>query len=368
MRFKKNNYGLGAWGRVAIAAALLLALCRCSGDPASKGSTAAAKPEEKREESVPVNVAPVATGSISSYIISSATADTESRVEVFSKASGLCAEVFVEEGDKVEKDQPLARLVDSEVRLAETKARINLNKVAASLKRADRMLNERLLSAEEFENIQFQHDAAEAEWKLAKIRLEDTVITASIAGTISLRKVKAGMNVTPGSPIFRIVDFESLIATVFVPELDMAHLELGQRVVIGADAIPEKDFEGKIKRISPVVDPGSGTIKVTVDLSKNCEELVPGLFIRVKIVLDTHENARIVPKRATLNDEERAYVFVVRDGVAKETEITTGYSDADRVEALDGLELDDLVVVDGQSRLKDGIAVRILDGPAAPAG
>ena len=148
----------------------------------------------------------------------------------------------------------------------------------------------------------------------------------------------------------------------------MGNLEVGQRVVITADAIPEKDFESRIKRISPVVDPGSGTVKVTVDLSKNCAEIVPGLFIRVKIVLDTHENALIVPKRALLSEEERAYVFVVADGIAKEVELGTGFSDADRVEVLQGLAPNDFVVVDGQSRLRDGIGVRIIDESSAAAG
>lgn len=356
--------------RLAVAAAFLLVLCRCSGDPASEGpgSSAAAKPEDDREERVPVKVVPVATGSISSYIISSATADTENRVEVFSKATGICAEVLVEEGDTVKKDQPLARLEDSEVSLAETQARVNRDKLAASLKRAERMLKEKLLSDEEFENIRYQFEAAEAEWKMAKIRLEDTIITASIAGTVAQRNVKSGMNVTPAMSLFRIVDFESLIATVFVPELEIGNLEIGQRVVVAADALPKMDFEGKIKRISPVVDPGSGTIKVTVDLSESCAELVPGLFIRVKIVLDTHEGVSVVPKRALMNEEERTYVFVVEEGVAKETELTTGFADADRVEVLRGVGPGALVVVDGQSRLRDGIAVRIIEEPPASAG
>jgi membrane fusion protein (multidrug efflux system) len=370
MRTGSHNDKARSWRCFAAAAFLVLVLCRCSGDPASEGpgSSAAAKPEEEREERVPVKVMPVTTGSISSYIISSATADTENQVEVFSKATGICAAVLVEEGDAVEKDQPLARLVDSEVRLAEIQARVNRDKIAASLKRAESMLKEQLLSDEEYENVRFQFEAADAEWKLAKIRLEDTVITAPITGTIALRNVKAGMNVTPAQPLFRIVDFDSLIATVFVPELEMGNLEVGQQVVIVADALPEKDFECNIKRISPVVDPGSGTVKVTVDLSENCAEIVPGLFIRVKIVLATHENAFIVPKRALLNEEERAYVFVVSDGVAREAELTTGFSDADRVEILSGLGPNDLVVVDGQSRLRDGIGVRIIDESPAAAG
>ena len=138
--------------------------------------------------------------------------------------------------------------------------------------------------------------------------------------------------------------------------------------LISADAIPEKSFEGKIKRISPVVDPTSGTIKVTIDLSESRSELVPGLFIRVKIVLDTHDLALIIPKRALLKEEERAYVFVAKDGVVAKTELATGFSDSERLEVLGGLALGDLVVVDGQSRLGDGMSVRIIEGLPASAG
>lgn len=370
MRKEHQSGGANSWRRLAMAATIIFVLCRCSADPSSErsGATAAAKPEENREERVPVKVVPVATGSISSYIISSATADTENQVEVFSKATGICAEVFVEEGDKVQQGQPLARIEDSEVRLAEVKSRINRDKLAASLRRAEHMLKERLLSEEEFEDVRYRFEAAEAEWRMAKIRYDDTLITAPIAGTIAQKNIKLGMNVNPALNLFRIVDFDSLIATVFVPELEMSHLEIGQQVVVSVDAIAEKTFEGKIKRISPVVDPGSGTIKVTVDLSKNCAEILPGLFIRVKIVLDTHENAFIVPKRALLSEEERAYVFVVKDDVAKEAEITTGFSDANRVEVLHGLAPNDLLVVDGQSRLRDGMSVRIIEELPAHAG
>jgi membrane fusion protein (multidrug efflux system) len=355
--------------RLTVAVAVGVFLCRCSGDPTSKGPESAdAGPEEKIEERVPVKVVPVEAGSISSYLISSATADAEARVEVFSKATGICAEVLVEEGDRVEKGQALIHLEDAEVRLAEKQARINRDRLHASLKRAEHMLKERLLSDEQFEDIRYGFEAADAEWKLANIRLEDTTVTAPIAGTIANRNVKPGVNVTPAQNLFRIVDFDSLIATVFVPEIEMGSLRLGQKVLVSADALPGKSFEGDIKRISPVVDPASGTIKVTVDLSKNCDELVPGLFIRVKIVLDTHDLALIIPKRALLKEEKHISVFTVKDGVAARIELSTGFSDAERVEVLGGLGKGDLVVVDGQSRLGDGMSVKIIENPIPSAG
>jgi len=355
---------------IVLAIAMLI-LCQCSGKSASNGSdsaTADAKTVEDEKERMPVKVIEVATGPISSYITSSATVDTEQQVEVFSKATGICAEMIVEEGDKVSKGQTLARLDDSQPRLAEIQARVNRDKLAASLKRAEQMLKDDLLSDEEYEEVRYRFTAADAEWGMARIRLEDTVITAPISGTVARRNVRLGMNVNPSISLFRIVDFESLITTVFVPEIDMRNLGIGQKVIVTADAVPNTEFEGQIKRISPVVDPMSGTVKVTVDLSGTSHELVPGIFIRVKILVDVHENAVILPRRALLKEEERAHVFVVKDGLASEVELTTGYADGDRVEVLQGLEAGDMVVVDGQSRLRDGTMVRLIEQLPADTG
>jgi RND family efflux transporter MFP subunit len=345
--------------------------CQCTAKPPSDrsgGTDAAADTVENREEGVPVKVMPVSSGQISSYIVSSTTVDTEQQVEVFSKATGTCSSVPVEEGDTVKKGQTLATLDDSQPRLAEIQARVNRDKLAASLKRAEQMYNDDLLSKEEFDDIRYRFEAASAEWEMAKIRLEDTTITAPISGTIAQKNIKLGMNVTPAINLFKIVDFDSLIATVFVPELEMGNLETGQRVVVNVDALPDKEFYGHIKRVSPVVDPASGTIKVTVDLSENSAELVPGVFIRTKIVVDTHRNAVILPKRALVKKEERTHVFIVTDGVAREVELSTGYADGEIVEVISGLEEGDLVVVDGQSRLKDGAMVRIIEELPLDAG
>jgi membrane fusion protein (multidrug efflux system) len=348
-----------------------LPLICCGGKPdsiAPDSKEASAKPEETEKERVPVKVIAVGTGTISSYITSSTTIDTEQQVEVFSKATGICADLAVEEGDRVEKGQILAKLDDSQPRLTEIQARVNRDKLAASLKRAEQMLNDELLSKEQYEDTRYRFEAAKAEWGMAKIRLEDTTITAPISGTIAQKNIQVGMNITPSINIFRIVDFDSLIATVFVPELDMGNLRIGQEVIVTTDALANKEFKGSIKRISPVVDPASGTVKVMVDLSRNSTELVPGVFIRTKIVVDTRENTLILPRRALIKEEERSRVFVITDDAANDVELGIGYSDGDRVEVLSGLESGDLIVVDGQSRLKDGTLVRIIEELPASTG
>ena len=371
MRLKYHKRASSYLLDLVILAIMVASFCACTGKSNPNGADlegAAANQVDNKEDSVPVKVISAATGMISSYITSSTTIDTEQHVEVFSKATGTCDSVLVEEGDKVKKGQTLAILDNSQAKLAEIQARTNRDKLAASLKRAEQMYNDELLSKEEFDDIRYRFESASAEWEMAKIRLEDTVITAPISGTVVQKNAREGMNVTLAISLFRIVDFDSLIAAVFVPELEMSNLEIGQKVTVTADAFPDRQFEGRIKRISPVVDPASGTIKVTVDLSKNSAELVPGVFIRARIVVDTHENVIILPKRALVKREDRSCVFIVKDDTAHEIELSTGYADGENVEVLSGLAAGDLVVIDGQTRLRNGAMVRIIEELPASTG
>ena len=98
----------------------------------------------------------------------------------------------------------------------------------------------------------------------------------------------------------------------------------GQRAEIGSDFLPDQQFAGWVKRISPVVDPRSGTFKVTVGVSDRFEALRPGIFVSVRIVIDTHEEAVLVPKNAIVYDGGEQCVFAVRDSVAQRVLLQPG--------------------------------------------
>jgi len=129
-------------------------------------------------------------------------------------------------------------------------------------------------------------------------------------------------------------------------------------LVITSDFLSGQEFTGWVKRISPVVDPGSGTFKVTVGIRDQFESLRPGMFVSVRIVTDTHHDAILLPKQAIVYDGGDKYVFVLRDTVAKRILLKVGYDETDFIESLIGIKEGEQVIVVGQNGLKDGVRVR----------
>jgi membrane fusion protein (multidrug efflux system) len=124
--------------------------------------------------------------------------------------------------------------------------------------------------------------------------------------------------------------------------------------------MPGKQFTGWIKRVSPVVDPQSGTFKVTIGVKNVDNSLRAGMFVNTHIVVSTHENAVLIPKTAIVYENERMNVFVVRDTVAHKVSLKVGFQDNEKVEALADIEEGDKVIVVGQAGLKDQTKVKIV--------
>ncbi|MEE8164214.1 MAG: efflux RND transporter periplasmic adaptor subunit, partial [Myxococcota bacterium] len=118
---------------------------------------------------------------------------------------------------------------------------------------------------------------------------------------------------------------------------------------------------GWIKRILPVVDPRSGTVKVTLEVPSS-EGLLPGMYVEVELVAEVDADALLVPKRALIYDQEQVFVFRVdEDGRVERRLVQPTLENRDFVRISDGLDEGDQIVVAGQAGLKDGSEVRLLD-------
>ncbi|MDH3589766.1 MAG: efflux RND transporter periplasmic adaptor subunit, partial [Gammaproteobacteria bacterium] len=159
---------------------------------------------------------------------------------------------------------------------------------------------------------------------------------------------------------FKITDLDPLLAYLHAPEKEFNKLKAGQNAAVEVDAIPDRRFEARIARISPVVDANTGTFKVTVEVSDASGDLKPGMFGRISVVYDTRDNSMLVPRAALVDTDAETAVFVVQDGVAHRREITVGYANGADVEVVDGLSGDEQIVVIGQNTLKDGGKVRVI--------
>ncbi|NIR47513.1 efflux RND transporter periplasmic adaptor subunit [candidate division KSB1 bacterium] len=329
----------------------------------SCGKNGEAKDKSNPEENtvlIPVEVSQASRDDISAYLTGTATIEAEHEAEVVAKTSGIIEEILVEEGVFVEKGQVLARLEEEMLAIATEKAKADLDKLENDFNRNKELFEKRLISKEEFQNVRFQYEAQKAEFKQAKLNLKYASIRAPITGVIARRYIKAGNMIEKNQPAFRIVDFEDLIANVYVPEVEIQKVEVGQRAELNLDATNGSVFEGYVDRISPIVDPASGTVRVTVAIKNPNSYIKPGMFVRIRIIHDTHQNSLLIPKQAVISEDGTDLVYSIEDSIAVKKAVKTGYSSDTRIEILDGLSSGEQVVVVGQNGLKDSSKVEIV--------
>ncbi len=313
------------------------------------------------DERIPVEVMPVKRGDISKYLLLSSNLETEVMADVYSRIQGIVDSIFKEEGQYVKKGDVMLTLEAKEYELAEQKARVEYEQQLRNFQRLQKMHEKKLLSDEEYEKAKYQLKAVEIAWNEAKLKLDFTKVRAPINGRVGQRLAKIGERIQPTDKLFSVVDNSQVIAVVYVPEKNMNEVKIGQKAYVTSDYFKDRKFDGWIKRISPVVDPSSGTFKVTVGVRNRGSKLRPGMFVNVHIVLDTHKNVILVPKNAVVYENENMYAYVVRDSVARKIRLHTGYEDNEKVEVLQGIEEDEPIIVVGQAGMKDQTPVRIIN-------
>ena len=315
--------------------------------------------DKKKEKGVPVDLTEVFRGPIEDVIRASNHLEAEQEVRVLSRASNRAVELFVEEGDEVKKDQLLLRLQDEDQTTTYNKALSQLNQAKADFERQEGLFKDDLVSQREFDDVKYRVEQLQLALDEAQRQLDFTGIKAPIAGTIVNRLVKLGDQVSPGQHLFDIIDFDSIVARVYVPEKRLLNLEVGKEARITAQSLGDRVFEGSIKRIAPVVDSKSGTVKVTLGV-KTEGVLLPGMFVDAEIIVDRRPEALLITKRAIVYDNDQMFVF----RLGESNRVTRGLvepvlADKEHIEPARGFEVGDRIVIAGQTGLKDDALVTL---------
>ena len=316
--------------------------------------------DKKSEELIPVETTTAVSGDISSYILLSSNLETEKMADIYSRVQGLVEKIHVEEGDYVAKGHLLMQLEPDELALIEARAKVDYEQENQLYSRKQAMFEKQLLSAEEFETAKFSLDAKKILWQEAKLNLDHTRITSPISGVIGERLRRQGDRVQPTDKLFSVINNDEMIAIIHVPEKEIGLIQKGQKSFITSQHLQNEQYSGWIKRVSPVVDPQSGTFKVTVGIRNEKKQLRPGMFVNVHIITDTHKNAVLIPKTAVIYENENVHIFVVRDSLARKITLAAGYQDFEKMESLSGIDAGEKIIVVGQAGLKDSTKVNIV--------
>jgi membrane fusion protein (multidrug efflux system) len=336
-----------------------LAVASCSNGKAKD------KSEPEADTAVPVEVQPLRRAEIVAVHSGTAPIEAHEEAEVVAKVGGELRQVLVEEGDTVRAGQPLARLDGDRLRLEVAQTEANLRKLERDYKRQLELSEKGLVAKGTAENAKFDLDALRAAYDRARLELGYTEIRAPIDGVVSARHIKVGNTIAPNTPAFRVTNLDPLVAYVHIPEKEFRKLAPQQTAEVVVDALGGERFQGTISRISPTVDPKTGTFRARVEVPDPSRRLKPGMFARVNIVYERRADALQLPRAAILDADGEQSVFVVANGKAEQRSVRTGLASGGWLEVVEGLDGSEQVVVVGQGGLKSGTPVKIVaDTPA----
>jgi membrane fusion protein (multidrug efflux system) len=349
-------------------------------DPAAKAKAPAGKPGAKGQagdpplEALPVNIVTVARQSLNSYLVLNGIVEPERKVEVYSRLGAYVNQIVREEGAYVHENDVLAILDDTEIRISYEQAKIALEQAKLTLDEAEKnmarsleLYKKDLISEQEYQTAeatykqrQLDHQTRQESFKDLELQLNWTKIRALAEGYITERLIEAGGRVTANQQAFTIEDFKPLLIRVYVPTSDAILLKTGLSAEVTTEILKGELFKGAITLINPRVDVQTGTIKVTVEVYDDTLRLRPGMFVEVRVATGAKEGVLVIPRKAILYKTGKTYVFVLKDGLAGQREVTLGLTEEDQAEVTAGLAEGDVIVSVGVENLKDGQPVTVL--------
>ena len=260
-----------------------------------------------------VSVAPASLGSVSAYITTNATVESEAQADVLPQTSGRVLKVFKDDGDTVRKGEVLAILENASLDANAQRAQAELAKQEAETQKLRALYERGAISKKELSDAEYLLSSARTSATEATASFGETKLRAPFDGVIAAREIRVGETAGGGARAFQVVDLNRLSVVASLPERDMGKVKVGQRVSLVSAYDTERSANGAVARLSPVIDATSGTFRVTVNLDAGQETLRPGQFVEVNIEVERREQILTVPKSAVVYEDGLPIVLTMVD-------------------------------------------------------
>lgn len=287
-------------------------------------------------------------------------------VTLSAEESGKITKISFESGAAVEQGAALLEL-DSSVEEANLKsAQARLDWAKKTFTRAQELKGNNAMSVSALENAEAQFRQAEAEVQSLRAVIAKKKISAPFSGRAGIRMVNLGQFVSPGTPIVPLHSLAQVYINFFLPQQTVPQLSVGQMLRLSIDSFPEKTFEGKVNAINSHIDDSTRNIEVQGVLANPEEQLRPGMFARIILILPVQDRFLPLPASsinyATYGDS----VYVIESmkdpqgkdylGVRQQI-VQLGPRRGDQVAIVKGIKPGEQVVTSGPFKLRPGAAV-----------
>jgi RND family efflux transporter MFP subunit len=350
---------------------LAISLAACSSNADKK---------QTEGESVPVVVGKIQKVQEHEAISVSGTVTTPNSPAVVSfLVSGKVVFVGPREGDYVKRGQRLASIDSTDYRLTLAAATAQTEMAGVAFKRAEdehrrmKMLydsnslapNDYKKFKAAFDSAAQQYEQAVASEKLTRKHMTDGTLCAPTSGYISKRMIEPGATVAQGQPVFEIVQMDPVEVNVGVPETDVHLVRIGQKADITVPALQGKSFEGTVRVINVSADPNTRTYMTRISVANPEHSLRVGMVAEATIRGDRMVSMATLPGDSVVRDPQGAtqvFVYYPDQKRVYTKRVEVGAVVNKDIEIKSGLSGDELIVLAGQTRLRNGLAVSVTDG------
>lgn len=323
-----------------------------------------AQKEQKFQRIVSVKVTTAKLADFKDSIEAIGTARANEQVFITSKYSDLIEQVFFNDGQLVKQGDVLVRLNNQEELAKVNELEANLSESVAQLKRFQELLSSKATSKSLVDQQEAKTKAIAAQLQSARTKLNDLSIKAPFDGVLGFREVSLGAYINAGDVITSLDDLSLIKVDFTLPERFLPTIKLGQSVTALNVAYENQQFVGQISSIDTRINPVTRTLKVRAEIPNESLALRPGMLLNIEVVRQV-ETLLQLPESAIIPIENKHFIFVVhgknpQEQTAVRKSITIGRRLPGVVEILAGVNQQELIVIEGALKLRDGAKVKVI--------
>ena len=318
---------------------------------------------------VPVSVEEIKLQPIEEFITTNGTAQASQEVELLAETDGYYRPGSKSNGsryalgDFVNSSDVIVFLDNPEL-INTTKLesqKLNLDISKSEFEKQEALYEKGGVTLRELKNAEQAFIDAKYNYENAKLQLEKLEIKSPFSGIIvDLPYFTQGTRVSTGVLIAKVMNYESLYLDVNFPGKQLGRLQVGQNVRAMNYTMPEDTLWGKITQVSPAIDPDTRTFKASIELNNPEWKFRPGMFLKTETIVARKDSAIVIPKNIIVQSRGARRVYIVERGSAQDRRIEIGLENPTHVEVIEGLAVDERLIVKGFETLSDNTKVKVI--------
>ncbi len=324
---------------------------------------------DKNKQQIPVTITEVTTGKFNHYIEVSGTAEAVREAYISPEIGGQIREIYVQEGDYVERGKVLAKLNTemTESSIADLQASLDLAVVV--YEKQKRLWDQGIGSEIQYLNAKNTKESLEQKMVTLKAQLEMAILKSPVNGIVDEIFQKRGELASPGMRMMQVVNLDELFINADVSETYLSQINEGDMVSLEFPVYPDMKIDAPVFRKGNVINPGNRTFTIQMKLKNPDKSLKPNILSVIHINDFSSDSAMVIPSVLIKQDITGSYIYTIEDNagnmVAKKVYVTTGQTYEDKTMVLTGIYPGQKIIDQGYNMVSDGSEVIVKSNDAS---